>query len=344
MLGTIAGNVIHEALELLLRELHKGRCASIRDPAAVAVLRALGGYSSIVERQVERDLAKLEGNPRAAPLLSSLRRNLLNRIPELRQKVQALLARAAWTGPIGEGPVLSGGQPRPLGMGSHTEVELVARDLRFCGRVDLITVDEDACVITDFKTGAPDSKHADQVRAYAVLWHRDGDRNPGGLGASRLVIVFSDHDVTFDGPSSSELDEIADDLAARIADAEAGLEERPPPARPAADVCRFCDVRQLCDEYWNTPDDVASPPASSGRPTATDIEGVIASRNGPRSWNLLDSRTEETVLLRTPTEAAPFSAGDRVRILHALQTASEDEDGSILSMTVASETFVLREI
>ena len=185
MLGTIAGNVIHEALELLLRELHKGRCASIRDPAAVAVLRALGGYSSVIERQVERSLANLEGNPRAAPLLSSLRRNLLNRIPQLRQKVQALLARVAWIGLIEDGPVLSGGQPQPLGMGSHTEVELFARDLRFCGRADLITVDEDACVITDFKTGAPDPKHADQLRAYAVLWHRDGDRNPSGCQGSR---------------------------------------------------------------------------------------------------------------------------------------------------------------
>jgi hypothetical protein len=344
MLGTIAGDVIHEALELLLRELHKGRCASIRDPAAVTVLRALGGYTSVIERQVERNLAKLEGNPRAAALLSSLRRHLLNRIPELRQKVQALLARAAWTGPIGDGPALSGGQQRPLGMGSHTEVELIARDLRFCGRADLITLDEDACVITDFKTGAPDSRHADQVRTYAVLWRSDGDRNPSGVGASRLVIAYSDHDVTFDGPSSSELDEIAGGLATRIADAKARLEERPPPAMPAADVCRFCDVRQLCDEYWNAPDALGSPPASSGRPTATDVEGVIASRNGPRSWNLLNSQTEEMVLLRTPTDEAPFSAGDRVRVLHALQLAGGDEDGPILSMTVASETFVLREI
>jgi hypothetical protein len=229
-------------------------------------------------------------------------------------------------------------------MGSHTEVELIARDLRFCGRADLITLDEDACVITDFKTGAPDSRHADQVRTYAVLWRSDGDRNPSGVGASRLVIAYSDHDVTFDGPSSSELDEIAGGLATRIADAKARLEERPPPAMPAADVCRFCDVRQLCDEYWNAPDALASPPASSGRPTATDVEGVIASRNGPRSWHLLNSQTEEMVLLRTPTEDAPFSAGDRVRVLHALQLAGGDEDDPILSMTVASETFVLREI
>jgi hypothetical protein len=321
-----------------------GRCASIRDPAAVAVIRALGGYSSVIERQVEHDLAKLEGNPRAAPLLSSLRRNLLNRVPELRRKVQALLARAAWSCPTVEGTAVSGRQPQSLGMGSHTEVGLHAPDLRFHGRADLITIDEDGCVITDFKSGAPNPRHAEQVRAYAVLWYRDGGRNPYGLGVSRLVIAYSDHDETFDGPSSSELDRIASDLTARIADAEAELEERPPPAMPAADVCKFCEVRQLCDEYWSAPDSVFSSPPSSGRPTATDIEGVIGSRNGPRSWNLVNTRTDETVLLRTPSEATPFSAGDRVRILHALRIANEDDDASILSMTVASETFVLHEI
>jgi CRISPR/Cas system-associated exonuclease Cas4 (RecB family) len=341
-LASIAGSVVHDALELLLREFQTRRCASIQNAAAVDVIRDLGGYSRIVETQIDRALKRLEGNPRGEPLLRWLRRNLVSRVPELRQTLQALISRSTLSAVahVGEDDIAE--ESGPLGPGSHAEIGLIASELRFQGRADLLTIDAASCVVTDYKTGTPDPKHADQVRTYAVLWDQDHRRNPANLPVSRLVIAYPDHDEVLDGPSPSELREIAENLATRVADTERLVTTKPPPARPSAAVCEFCGVRQMCEDYWDTPEACEPVVGEQTRPVFADREGVIVGRNGPKSWVLAERRTEATTLLRTLTNDAPFTTGDRVRILHAVRTPAEDTSGFILSLTQASEVFVLR--
>lgn len=344
MVGTLAGTVIHGALERLLRGLQDAACESIRDASAVTVLRDLGGFSALVEGQIDATLRPLESNPRAAPMLATLRRSLMNRVPALRQAVQTLVARVALIAGSNADPKGPHGGSGALGRGTHTEVPLVALELRFQGRADLLTLDDDGCVITDFKTGESDEGHADQVRSYALLWKSDSHRNPHGIPVSRLVIAYPGHDKTMDAPSPAELEQIEVSLTKRVASAEADLEQRPPPALPGEEVCRFCQVRQLCDEYWSAQPLVPQGNQPPGRPQPVDIEGVINGRRGPRSWTLIDEE-ERPVLLRTAEEDVPFSAGDRVRILNAFRIQGEEDDGEPLhSLTLSSETFVMREL
>jgi len=69
---------------------------------------------------------------------------------------------------------------RPLANGAHPEVELRAKSIGWKGKADLLVVGDDACEITDFKTGAADEAHKFQVRVYAVLWRLDDQLNPSG--------------------------------------------------------------------------------------------------------------------------------------------------------------------
>src|SRR5689334_22506494 len=47
-LPAAVGDVIHRSLDAILQLLHSEGCASIHDPTAVAALRRVGGFSSLI--------------------------------------------------------------------------------------------------------------------------------------------------------------------------------------------------------------------------------------------------------------------------------------------------------
>src|SRR4051812_12512785 len=96
-----------------------------------------------------------------APRVPAFQRALRTRLPERRQQVQSVIARKPLVARAASG--VRNGQARdrrrPLGPGSRPEVALQAEDVRLNGRADLITVSEDGCAITDYKTGAQHDHH-----------------------------------------------------------------------------------------------------------------------------------------------------------------------------------------
>ena len=343
VLPALVGGAIHHVLEVVLAKLHAENCASVSDPRTVAVLKELGGYTALLEDAVDRELARLKGNPRAARMLDAVAARLGQRIPEMRQRVQVVIARAQLNpAPVGAG---SGARPEarlPLAKGTHPEVELQVPALRFVGRADLLSLEDDACTLTDYKTGSPDPHHLEQIRIYALLWTRDEDLNPSGIPTTRLVIAYATHDDMHDAPSSAELEDIAADLTARIREAETELSSRPPPAKPAAEMCRLCAVRHLCDDYWPSEAAKANSPTTAPPGGCVDCEATIAQRNGPRSWLIALEQNDSSALLRTTSEATSFRAGDRVRLLDLVHGKDEDNDTTILTMTQMSEAYLVR--
>lgn len=311
------------------------------DSGAVEVLRELGGYSKLIERAIEQQMEALEGNPRAAARIPTLRTSLLARVPDIRRRVQGIIARTELAlSPTGETEPPEASRRVPLAPGSHPEVELRVAALRFAGRADLVTVTESGCTITDYKTGAADDHHAEQLNTYALLWSRDPELNPHRLPVTRLVVAYATHETVLDGPSNAELDSLAEQLQHRIADADQQLRSRPPPARPAEVLCRFCGVRHLCEDYWQ----VLRPGrglAASENVAFTDCEVLVQSRNGPRSWMVKLEPGEELALLRTSTESAGFRLGDRIRLLNLAVGRDDDSGTATLTQTQASEVFVL---
>lgn len=342
VVASLVGEVVHSALERVLRALHAEGCDSRVGTAAVSILRQLGGYSVLVRVAIEEQLRRLEPNPRMAPRIETLRAVLNKHVPEIRQRVQSIVTRMplAPSGRALEGQ--AGGGRGPLGPGSYPEIELRAPQLRFFGRVDLLSVGTGQVTITDYKTGQPDPQHVDQLRIYALLWHHDDELNPWRVPAASLVIVYSAHDEFLDGPDAVELDDLATTLDARIESAQSQILLRPPPARPAPDVCRYCSVRHMCEEYWAG---LAPPVAGDvgADRVFVDCEGTITGRNGPRSWMLTLKPTSFEVLLRTPTETPGFDAGDRVRLLGLIYGADDDCERTVATVTQASEVFVLTE-
>lgn len=337
--AALLGDIVHRCLELVLQAMHRAGCHALSEPASVEVLRQLGGYSALAGEVIEERMRSLEGNPRAVALVDALRTNLRSSVPDIRRRVQAVLARTTLIAGNDDKSNGAPGDRGPLPVGSHPEVELRAGELRLTGRADLVTLTPTGCEITDYKTGTQDADHAVQLRTYALLWSLDRDVNPQTLPVHKLTVAYASHDEFVDTPTSEQLADLTSEVAARISAVEDQVATRPPAAHPAPDLCRFCSVRQMCEDYWH------AAPSWQADPTHrfADCEGTVISQNGPKSW-VLETPSHHRMLLRTPTESPGFSVGTDVRVLGVAIGTDDDTNETIATMTAASEVFALSNV
>jgi hypothetical protein len=272
-------------------------------------------------------------------------RSLGDRAEEARAQLQDYLSRMTFptsatpVPPLDEGALESAAfHRRPASIGAHPEITLVDEDLRLMGRVDLLTVTDDGACITDYKTGAEDPAHRDQVTLYALLWSLDRIVNPEQIPVTELVIAYPSHDLRIAAPGLTDLDATEQALRQRIEAADRLAATVPPQARPAPDQCGFCPVRGLCGAYWaDTPN-----PASLRIGAWFDYEGIVGPQNGVRSLWMLDPNTgQRQILLRTPSTAPPLSKGTRVRLLSIRLEDDAEVEGTVALMTIGTEVLMV---
>ena len=159
-LGTLGGSVIHLALETVLDALAASGCGSTADPAAVGVLRSIGGYTKVLNDCIARISSSFAENPRAVRLLEATERTLRGQLPKLRTVTQTLAARAQFPAKAQLKRVPTTQKSRtPLPDGTHLETVIRAEKLRWKGKADLLVLSGESCEIVDFKTGAVDDSH-----------------------------------------------------------------------------------------------------------------------------------------------------------------------------------------
>ena len=251
--GTLSGLVVHNVLEEVSREVSEADHATQGSGSVVQVLKGLGGIPTLIRTHLLRMLADLESNPRAQPLLGRLEIELTRRLPRMRATIQAALQEVMSHRPDVEAP-----RPKPtkrgrgaLSLGVHTEVALEVEHLSWMGVADAIVLSDTECEIIDYKSGGRDQKHHDQLSIYALLWARDSVVNPSGRTATGLTVVYPDGREALAAPDESSLDDLELTLTARTGAALKALGLLPPPANVSDANCRFCDVKQLCGDYWS---------------------------------------------------------------------------------------------
>lgn len=349
-LSALSGSVVHFALEMITRALVNAGCASLQDPAAVAVLKHLGGHTKIVNDCIDRALEPLASSPRAQRVLEYATRTLRAQVPELRTRTQIMLCRLRLP-PTQAREVQAKGSnaSAPLGKGAFPELTLRARQIGWKGKADLVFLSEDECAIVDFKTGAPDEHHQFQLRVYALLWSRDTELNPKRRRANRLVLAYGHGDVEVPPPSETELDQLERDLSSRTAAALAALSERPPAARTDPHQCPYCDVRHMCSDYWTGDTQHLMATALGERPIG-DATLVITGRHGPSSWDgvVVSSavaKQGQRVLLRADNRSLALAPRRLVRVLAAHVTAAPEEDDGesvvIFTLGATSEIYLV---
>lgn len=353
--SALEGTVVHLSLKKITDALAEGNCPSLRDERAMLTLRELGGYTAIIMGSLDRALVEYEENPRVAPTLDTIRKQLADRAPEFRTRVQRFLSRICLQPRAvrpGETAIQRKGASRhPLPHGSHAEVLIQASELGWRGVADLLILSSERCEIRDFKTGASKQEHDVQLRTYALLWARDRDLNPVGRPADRLVLSYDSGDSEVPAPSDDELRSLEDELRGRTVNALAHLKPNPPEAQPGPEKCVYCPVRHLCEDYWNSHARLGAS-NESAKVGFGDIQIKLCSQHGPRSWNGLaefcpSRKVGGSLLLRTTDLQVDLYPGQRVRLLNVYISVPEGgptEDGLpafVATMGANSEAFLL---
>lgn len=330
---SIVGAAVHQGVEEILRAFRAAGCSSIGDTQAVDALRTLGGFTAIAAAAGETVLRELEDNPRMRPHLPRLRHRLQRRTPEMRRAVQTLVSRMSL---VSEELLAVGTEEGPdaersrIGSGMHPEVNLRAEAQRFIGRVDLLTVHSEQADILDFKSGQAADGHREQVKLYGLLWMLDGVANPERLPVGSLTVAYVDHEESVPLP---DWDALRSELEERIEAADRAVGAVPPTAIPSPD-CWHCPVRQMCEEYWESPYVTREPEARFG-----DAELTLLELSGPKSWSTRYTGSDRKTLLRTTEEADGFEVGQRLRILDAAIEEGRDEDWTVVTLNANSEVF-----
>lgn len=349
----LMGIVVHRAIEKIVKRLAQADCGSLSDPCAPAVIRELGGFTSILRSCIEETVARQAGNPRLPDVEGS--RGLLERnTARMRVDVQSMLR----TLPLvptnrSDGPPRHTRDRRPLGPGTYAELEVRAPALHWRGFVDLLVLGPDGAVeIRDFKTGDRSEDHEFQVRAYGVLWSADSELNPRGALPTRLTISYPSGDLTVPVPTVQEADAVKAELRERAVAARDLTRTHPPEARPSFDKCKRCDVRHLCSDYWQADTQRRLAAEVDEAPPFSDLQVRVRSRRGPITWDAVVERSDRFENDTPITVLAPgghhrLDDGAVLRLLDARFVATppdETEDGPevpVVSLTATSEVFVL---
>lgn len=349
----LMGSVVHRAIETIVRGLVQADCGSLSDPCAPAVIKALGGFTSILRSCIDETVARQTDNPRLRDV-ADLRISLERRMARMRVHLQSLL-RTLPLVPTSR----SQGSPRrigargPLGPGTYAEVEVRVPALKWRGFIDLLVIGPDGTVeIRDFKTGVRSDDHEFQMKTYAVLWSADSELNPSGALPTRLTVSYPGGDVAVPVPGVQEADAFRAELRARAMTARELARTHPPEARPSFDGCKGCDVRHLCSEYWRADTQRRLAGEVDEAPPFSDLQLRVLSRRGPVTWDAIAEQSDRFQRDTPVTVLAPgghhrFDDGTVLRVLDArVVLAPPDEaedrpDVPVASLTSTSEVFVL---
>ncbi len=173
--SAIEGQIVHEALDRLAKELGRFGRPPIGSSAFCRAVEACGFWTYFAEQLAEWN-SKLAQNqrPGQTQVLRTAATDLANSAICLFREQY----RAGDGNPIATSRVVQtrGSLPLPLSSllkqrGSLTEQRLTHPSLPIVGVLDLVQLGEDdRIIIVDFKTGRPTSEHEEQLETYAVLW------------------------------------------------------------------------------------------------------------------------------------------------------------------------------
>lgn len=355
--GTVAGEVVHRALERIARAIAFSGDVTVPEPLRwTTILKGLGGYSELLASESRLVAKRSSENPRVTTSDRDLTAELMQRLPAMRQQLQLLSSRLSVPGTAGRTPPTGEFMPRgvskELRYGLNAEVELHDAAGRWKGMADLIRKSDAGLEIVDFKTGLPSDEHALQLLLYAVLLGADREANPKGLPVTELTVVYAGREESVEIPSKTELANLTAQLNERARNAQAEVSSPPPAARPSPEACSLCAVRQLCETYWTESvlQTVAS--VAGTRVGLVDAEVLFHEKYAESGWRASvvvcgGLKSGSPVLVRCPRDSQALttiiSGLIRGRILGAqiIQGADEKGEPAVLNLTRITEVFAV---
>ena len=348
----LRGLVIHNAIDVILKNFRLNRCFDLRSAEAVELLRAQGGFNGVLQQSLQRQMLIVEESPRMNHLADYIRRKLESLVESMTTVVKRKIGQAyASSGELESEANFREPQPpdnaEGLGFGIHSEVRLKSEVMGWIGDADEIILTPETCEIVDSKTGKKKDEHIDQLMAYAAIWSQDGTNNPIGRLADRLTVSYDDGDVLIEGPNQEEIDRLVEQLKQRTETVRDSLVVMPPTANPSYENCSLCSVKQLCEIYWSTDTQIQLASHPDAKSDFVDAQLRLTHKRSDTLYmasleSAMHMETGIQVVLRTKSVDPELAVGRTVRINNLRRVIpSEAERPNELVYTRWSERFVL---
>ena len=314
--AAIEGHIVHEALDLLARELGLRGRPPIESAAFREALDACGfwDYFAIRIRDWNQRLAS---HPRAGPhyVLRGRPRDLANQAVRLFREQYVTVSghpRSARSSPAapacaGTASVLS----LLRSQGTLSEIRLEHPSMPLVGVIDLVSLEpEGSTTVADFKTGLRKPAHGEQVLLYSLLWWRVTGNLP-----RKAIVQYLDSSFSL-APTEEDLVRTEKSLTEQISQVENVLRTRPASAVAGQD-CVWCPVRPRCTKGWAWKERAGN---KDGGSKAIDIEITISSEPTPTGFiGTRPSGEPVSVVFDAAigTSLPGVKAGERFRIVDA---------------------------
>jgi len=348
--AAVSGIVIHETAEAILKELAQAGVTSLMQPAAMKILKELGGFTKVLNDSLIEFFASHSNNPRFEQFRDNLFRDLQLKLPQMRATLQALLVSHVWA------PSRSGSedlrkmisnpgsekraQRLPLGVGTFVEVDLQDSPAKWRGRVDIIDVNERGCTITDLKSGGAADDHKEQLILYSMLWGEDSERNPSRLPVQSLQIVYASGVVAVAVPDDTQMLNFRRGLIDSSELVRSALNASTVPASPSQENCRHCQVKLICQPFWDSLPNIRSEDHLSNN------QVTLIETRGDRAWlaNITASSAldvNQKVVVRNYSGGKAFWAemrpGHSVRLTDGVLSSFDEKDAPVINLSMMSE-------
>jgi len=348
--AALAGSVVHSAAEKILRQLIADGVNTTRSTAAAQSMRSLGGFSAVLSTAFEKTVEKEAANPRFTEFELTLRKQIEARMPRMREALQEILADRQLLASPGSAagaswPRRGDHQRRSLSPGTHFEVELRDTILMWRGRVDMLTLSEEGCSISDIKTGQPDDSHRLQLQIYALLWGADSDLNYRETPVIGLQIGYGAGVTAVEVPTQDESSVLRADLLKRTLQIRQELSLPIVPAKPCPSNCGYCQVKLLCDDFWTVAPTMATP-ADRFR----HLELILTHQESDSVWvatttSLKADSQKREVFIKRPSEGVAFwrelTPRSTLRLTDATVTYGQPDEKPLISITAFTEPLVI---
>ena len=134
-------------------------------------------------------------------------------------------------------------------VGSEKSVEISDPPLK--GRIDKYYLTENGFVLREFKTGTQSADYVEQVTFYAVLiWLKTGKL------PLEMTIDYPDRQEKMPLPTASDLEAFLANIQSEIKNYNQLIEKGEINADPSSDLCNYCNVKQLCEDFWKKSNNV----------------------------------------------------------------------------------------
>lgn len=299
---TIEGNIIHQCLEKLFKQLAFIGSPPIGSNEFKSVLNELN-LQKIITNKIEKHNNLVEEHPRGSGfIIKTSPQILLNKVIRLfrTEYIPTSIRPSNNNSPVNN----------YSNSGQLSEKNVSHPDIPFKGIIDLVKFTNEGTILVDFKTGREIEEHLEQLTYYALLWWRETGKLPlrvevRYLNSMKSLEIFE-----------SNLQSFENKLKENIIFLNSKLKTKPA-MESLGEQCKYCQVKQFCNSYWNKIPilDISQENANktfegeiiiSGKPTKYGFEAItIKNQIIPVVYN---SDTEKI--------HGPFKEGEKLRIIN----------------------------